>query len=128
MQTDFVTAAQLAKLSGKNEKTIRRAITAGRLPAERDANGVYQIPATAGFTVYPPLPDAPPELIHLVDEDPKSDGKDVDELPAAAAGPQESWMVRAIRAETRLETLAALLQCDAGTSTIRMLVETWGQP
>lgn len=124
MQTDFVTAAQLAKLSGKNEKTIRRAITAGRLPADRDANGVYQIPATAGFAVYPPLPDAPPELIHLVDEAPE---KDVDEL-AAAAPERESWMVRAIRAETRLETLAALLQCDAGTSTIRMLVETWGQP
>lgn len=124
MQTDFVTAAQLAKLSGKNEKTIRRAITAGRLPADRDANGVYQIPATAGFAVYPPLPDAPPELIHLVDELPE---KGVDEL-AAAAPEQESWMVRAIRAETRLETLRALLQCDAGTSTIRMLVETWGQP
>lgn len=123
MQPDFVTAAQLAKLSGKNEKTIRRAITAGRLPAERDANGIYQIPTTAGFAVYPPLPDAPPELIHLVDEAPE---KDVDEL-AAVEPAQESWMVRAIRAETRLETLAQLLECDAGSSTMRMLVETWGR-
>ena len=53
MQPQFFTAAQLAEASGRNEKTIRRAILAGRLPADKDDRGQYQIPAEAGFAVYP---------------------------------------------------------------------------
>jgi hypothetical protein len=65
MHPQFLTAAQLAKESGRNEKTIRRAIERGRLPADRDENGVYQIPAEAGYNLYPrrTLPPAvEPEL------------------------------------------------------------------
>jgi len=54
MQPQFLTAAELAAASGKNEKSIRRAITSGRLPADKDARGQYRIAVDAGFALYPP--------------------------------------------------------------------------
>jgi hypothetical protein len=60
--TTTVTVAELALSSGRHEKTIRRAITSGRLPAEKDAeSGQYLIPVDAAHKLYPPRVDTSAE-------------------------------------------------------------------
>lgn len=64
----FLSVAELAEQSGRHEKTIRRAITSGRLPADVDeVTGQYRIASDAAFALYPPVKheaDAPetPEI------------------------------------------------------------------
>jgi len=54
-QQQLLTVPELARLSGRHEKTIRRAILAGRLPADVDTvSGQYRITREAAFALYPP--------------------------------------------------------------------------
>ena len=63
-----MSVAELAKASGKNEKSIRRAITSGRLPAEKDeSTGQYRIARAAGYKLYPP--------VHPTPDEPEQDGE-----------------------------------------------------
>lgn len=119
---DFLTAADAARLTGRNEKTIRRAIDTGRLPAEIDERSAYKIARSAVLALYPPK--AP----HVVSA-PTTNGQSAQEQSEAAAvatsEPDEepipepfntptytapTWKERAIAAETQLRAVRAILR------------------
>jgi hypothetical protein len=112
-----VTVSELAESSGRHEKTIRRAITTGRLPATKDeVSGQYLIPVDAGYALYPPRepkPEAPveiaPEVFNVAAILPNN--------PAAA-----SWAERAVRAETTLKILAELIGQGADGPMLAMVI------
>lgn len=121
MSSETVSAREAAKLTGVVERTVRRWIEKGRLPAERNAAGIFEIPVAAL------RPFMPAELEPAQPAESAANGSVAISADEAAAIETETltWIERAVRAEERLHTLAVLFNTGPDDEVVDALIRSW---